>query len=180
MGNLRYPFIILLLLFASSTTSLAQEIVKLPGGVLQQDDKAEVTGDYVRIRTGPSLEYRILTKVNQGTPVTVVTRDENLVTIQGIQNYWYRIRLDKSGIEGWMFGHYLEKRDIPLQRQERKAPTLDEPISFDRGTSLGTELPVLDDRGTIQVPESLTATGDLNGNGIDEIILLRGEDRSRS
>jgi hypothetical protein len=180
MGNLRYPLIILLLLFTSSIASLAQEIVALPGGVLQQDDKAEVTGDYVRVRTGPSLEHRILTKVNQGTPVTVVTRDENLVTIQGIQNYWYRIRLDKSGIEGWMFGHYLEKRDIPLPKEERKAPILEEPISFDRGTSLGPQLPVLDDRGTIEEPESLTASGDLNGNGIDEIILLNGEDRSRS
>jgi uncharacterized protein YgiM (DUF1202 family) len=100
-----FCFAAIIIMFIAGLSGSAQELVVLPGGVLQEDDSAEVTGDYVRVRTGPTLEYRILTKVNRGTPVTVLERDEQLVSINDMKNYWYKIRLDKSGIEGWMFGH---------------------------------------------------------------------------
>jgi hypothetical protein len=184
MGKLRYTLTILtFVIFCTYAGSWAQEIVVLPGGVLEQDDRAEVKGDYVRVRTGPSLEHRILTKVNHGTPVTIISRDENLVSIGEMKNYWYRIRLDKSGIEGWMFGHFLGKRESPLMQEEKgvqKTTTLDEPISFEKNASLGPELPLFDDGGTIAQPESLTTSGDLNGNGIEEIIFLSGGERGRS
>lgn len=180
MKRLEFLTILAVALLLASGISWTQELVVLPGGVLGQNDKAEVTGDFVRVRTGPSLEYRILTKVNRGTPVTILERDDNLVTIQGMQNYWYRIRLDKSGIEGWMFGHYLGKKEALAKTEKVEVPTIQEPIPFEKDVSFGPELPRLDMIGSIDEPQSLVTSGDLDGNGVPEIIFLGAEERTRS
>jgi len=178
----RQPYsVIVFFVFLITTFSIcAQELVVIPGGVLQPDDSAEVTGDYVRVRTGPTLEHRILTKVNHGTPVTVLERDDKLVTIKEMKNYWYRIRLDKSGIEGWMFGHYLKKREKVVKIEKETVPTIEEPIPFKKVVSMGASLPYMDNLGSIEEPHSLVTSGDLNDNGVPEIIFLGGEERIRN
>lgn len=176
---------ILFIVFAGWSLS-AQELVVLPGGVLEENDKAEVSGDYVRVRTGPTLEYRILTKVNRGTPVTVLERGGELVSIKDMKNYWYKIRLDKSGIEGWMYGHFLSKKEEP--EKQAAIPTIEEPIPFKteeatsvkKVSSIGAVLPHMDNVGSIQEPRSLITSGDVNGNGVSEIIFLGSEERNRN
>ena len=139
----RHPFCFaaIIIMLIAGWSGRAQELVVLPGGVLQEDDSAEVTGDYVRVRTGPTLEHRILTKVNRGTPVTIIERNEQLVSIKDMNNYWYRVRLDKSGIEGWMFGYFLRKKEEQAPKENAAIPTIEEPIPFKKETSIGQNLP---------------------------------------
>ena len=186
----RHPFcltVIMLLLIVGWSTS-AQELVVLPGGILEKDDKAEVTGDYVRVRTGPTLEYRILTKVNRGTPVTILERGEELVSIKDMKNYWYKIRLDKSGIEGWMYGYFLHKKEEAQPEKQALIPTVEEPIPFEvkeeppiiKTAPIGAALPHMDNIGSIQESRSLITSGDVNANGVPEIIFLSSDERNRS
>jgi len=145
----------------------------VPNGVLESSDKAEVTGDYVRVRTGPSLKSKILTKVNRGTPVTVLDRDKTIAEINGIKNYWYHIKLDKSGIEGWIWGQYLRKIEVVPQKSE-KLPA-EQPETVIRKT-VQPKLSFLDS-GNISETKSLVTSGDLNNNGVTEIIFLNRENR---
>ncbi len=166
--------IIILLLFSAFTPCLyAQEMTVVPNGVLESSDKAEVTGDYVRVRTGPSLKSKILTKVNRGTPVTVLDRDKTIAEINGIKNYWYHIKLDKSGIEGWIWGQYLRKIEVVPQKSE-KLPA-EQPETVIRKT-VQPKLSFLDS-GNISETKSLVTSGDLNNNGVTEIIFLNRENR---
>ena len=175
-----FCFAAIIIMLIAGWSGRAQELVVLPGGVLQEDDSAEVTGDYVRVRTGPTLEHRILTKVNRGTPVTIIERNEQLVSIKDMNNYWYRVRLDKSGIEGWMFGYFLRKKEEQAPKENAAIPTIEEPIPFKKETSIGAALPHLDNLGSIQEPRSLVTSGDLNGNDTPEIIFLGSEERKRN
>jgi hypothetical protein len=166
----------------------AQEVVVLPGGVLEENDKAVVSGDHVRVRTGPTLEYRILTKVNRGTPVTIIERDKDIVAIKEMKNYWYKIRLDKSGIEGWMYGHFLQKKEEEQPEKQAAIPSIEDPIPFTsdelsppkKDAPITASLPLLDNVGSIQQPRSLVTSGDVNGNGTPEIIFLSGDEQNRS
>ncbi len=165
---------IILLLFSAFMPCLyAQEMAVVPNGLLENNDRAEVTGDYVRVRTGPSLKNKILTKVNRGTPVTVLDRDETIAEISGSKNYWYHIKLDKSGIEGWIWGQYLRKIEVVPQKPAK--PPEEQTDTVIRKTIL-PELSFLDS-GIISETKSLVTSGDLNNNGITEIIFLNRENR---
>lgn len=148
------------------------DVTVLPNGTLNPGDTVLVTGDYVRVRKGPSLKDEIITKVNKKTEASIIERSENVVEIQGMKNYWYKIKLEKSGIEGWMFGHFLnrkqEQKPIALQKAE---PVKPEPPKV---SLLG-----LTEIGTIGENASLISTGDLDRNGVPEIMLVRKEEKGR-
>jgi hypothetical protein len=148
------------------------DVTVLPNGTLNPGDTVLVTGDYVRVRKGPSLKDEIITKVNKKTEASIIERGENVVEIQGMKNYWYKIKLEKSGIEGWMFGHYLnrkqEQKPIALQKAE---PVKPEPPKV--------SLLELTEIGTIEENASLISTGDLDRNGVPEIMLVRKEEKGR-
>ncbi len=160
---------IIILTFSLSPILNTGDITILPNGVLENGDKAFVTGDYVRIRSGPSLENRILTKVNKETLVTIIKRGDTVVNINGMKNYWYNIKVEKSGIEGWMFGEYLNKKVVSLPiPQEKVTPP-----------PAATKQFVFKELGAIEENPSLISTGDLNLNGVDEIIFINTEERKR-
>jgi len=173
MNKILYCFLYLLLLIGVMQSMLAQEIVIIPNGILQKGDSAEVTGDYVRVRSGPTLEHRILTKVNKRTQVTVLKRGETPVEINGMKNYWYNIKLENSSIEGWMFGIYLRKVEIASPAGKPETPS-----SVKKNIRQVHEAsPVFRKAGNISMPPSLITTGDLNQNGIPEIIFVYRENR---
>jgi hypothetical protein len=156
----------------------AQEITIIPNGLLEVGDKGSVTGDYVRIRSGPTLEHRIITKVNRGTPLTVVERGV-LEKISDMENYWYHVKLDSLEIEGWMYGAFIKKNEKTVtvtlsdtsQKLDLKPIKTEAPPSQKRITL--KETGVIADSGT-----SITSD-DLNQNGIPEIILLSPETSGR-
>jgi uncharacterized protein YgiM (DUF1202 family) len=190
---------IFLLVFASPLRG--QELNIIPGGMLEAGDSAEVTGDYVRIRSGPTLEHRILTKVNRGTMVSIISRGDSLVDVNGQKNYWYRVKLQEGEIEGWIFGLYLRKKNevkekitpMPIFTDKLSLPTkIDSTIPLQTGQPLtrkldaggipqsgGTPQLRLKELGSIKEPPSLITVGDLNRNGSYEILFLNREKQGR-
>ncbi|MFW6137776.1 MAG: SH3 domain-containing protein [Spirochaetota bacterium] len=169
----------------------AQQVDVLPGGVLEKNQLAYVTGNHVRIRKGPSLEHEILTKVNSDTVVEVLEKGDELVTINNMKNYWYRIRLKWSGLEGWMYGAFLSRAQLGRPNQdnikqpekisvnlEQKAPeglnitTPDNPA----GTS---EYVSLEEWGTVPEGLSVIASGDLDRDGVNELLFVNKKSRGR-
>jgi hypothetical protein len=168
----RYPiFSLAFFLFISAFFSTYGGVTVLPNGVLQNGETATVTGDYVRIRTGPTLHYRILTKVNKGTVATILERSASVVEINGMKNYWYRIKLENKDIEGWMFGAYLKKKEVKIEITATEPVKKPEPKVKNK-----IDLIPL---GVIQENDSLITTGDLNTNGITEIIFVNREEKGR-
>ena len=102
----------ILLFLLVSFPVFSQEISIIANGALEEGDTGLVTGDYVRIRTGPSLEYRIIAKANKGTVISIVERGEKVEQINNMKNYWYRIKIDKTGLEGWMYGEFIQKQEV--------------------------------------------------------------------
>jgi hypothetical protein len=155
------------------TFPLSAEVTVLPNGILNPGDEVFVTGDYVRVRKGPGLEHEILTKVNKNTQASVLERDEAFSEIQGMKNYWYRIKLQKSGIEGWMYGHFLVKRE----EKQASAPVINKLPSSPPTPQ--PERMTLSSIGTIKETSSLVASGDLNKNGLSEIMFVVDEENGR-
>jgi hypothetical protein len=153
-------------------TSAFGEVTVLPNGVLNPGDTVLVTGDYVRVRKGPSLKDDIITKVNKKTVASVIARDEKIVDIQGMKNYWYKIKLEETGIEGWIFGHYLNRKET-----EPVAPA-QEPVAI-KPVAPKNSLLALTEIGTIEEHALIISTGDLDRNGVPEIIFVKQEERGR-
>ncbi len=177
----RFIQLILVLFFCVSALNLwAQEMVIIPGGVLEAGDEAEVIGDYVRVRSGPTLEHRIITKVNRDTSVSILERSKTLVEIQQMKNYWYRLKIEESGVEGWMFGHFLQKKAPEISIKEDQSVPVEQTAPLKLDTALSDNLPDIFDLGFISQPRSILTTGDMNRNGNPEIIFINGEERGRS
>ncbi len=143
----------------------SQNITIITGGALKKGETALVTGDYVRIRSGSSLKHRIITKVNRGTVVTILGRGDDVEQVDKMKNYWYHIKIEKSGIEGWIYGEFLNKRE-------------EEPLKTVI-TSSEKEIG-LREIGVIPQNAYSVFTGDLNNNGTEEIILLTATNNGRS
>jgi len=160
-------------------TISAQEIAVIPGGILKDGTGAIVTGDYVRVRSGPTLEHRILTKVNKETQVTVLNRAEESSTISGSVNYWYKVKIE-DGTEGWLWGEFLrEKHEEPAVEIPSPAPKGIEAMPPQKEhRPFGPELPGFSEIGRIPGGRSILATGDLNGNGEPEILLFSREQKT--
>ncbi len=151
----------------------SQQLHVIPNGILDADTRAEVNGDYVRVRSGPTLEHRILTKVNKKTEVTILERGEDVETISDMQNYWYRIRIEESGLEGWMYGQFLTIKEREPQNASTNVSI--EPISIrEDEPSI-----VLKELGILEHGHSICATGDLDQNGKEEIIMVGTQNQGR-
>ena len=62
-----------------------------------------VTGDVVNLRAGPSTDDRVVAQARRGDKAEELGRSGG----------WVRLRLEKGGAEGWMFGRYVG-RDPPV------------------------------------------------------------------
>ena len=152
---------------------LQADVTVVPDGVLNPGDEVLVSGDHVRVRNGPGLAHEILTKVNRNTRASVLKRDESPSEIQGMKDYWYRIKLQKSGIEGWMYGHFLKK----LEEKPAAEPFTPESPSFSPAPK--PERVALSSIGKIEAASSLVSSGDLNRNGLSEIMFVVNEEKGR-
>jgi hypothetical protein len=177
----RYTLLILAVFFCVTTLILrAQEMVIIPGGVFEDGDRAEVTGDHVRVRSGPTLEHRIITKVNRDVSVTILERGEAPVEIKQMKNYWYKLKIEESGVEGWMFGSFLRKSTPAIITKKDPVVPLEQTVSSNLNSAVEDNLLKIFDLGLISQPRSILTTGDLNRNGLPEIIFINGEERRRS
>jgi len=207
---------IITLFFLISSLSFSQQITVIPEGNIQKGDSVEVTGDYVRIRTGPSLEYRIITKVNRCTKATVLDKGEKKVKIEQKDNYWYKIRVTETGIEGWIFGAYLKKIPVQAEQFERTAifnlnqgkentspakeginqkkdnqtnisSYIDKKFTPDKTVFLEKNMfppsknsyLLLEEIGKIPGPALQITAGDLNQNGVTEVILMKKDKQDK-
>ena len=98
MNKTLIPFFLFILFISYPIHS--QEISIIANGTFEKGDTGYVTGDYVRIRSGPTLEHRIIAKANKGTVINVMERGEKVEQIKNMKNYWYRIKIEKTGLEG--------------------------------------------------------------------------------
>jgi len=68
---------------------------------------AMVTADGLRVRKSSSLNATVVGNLKKGDSVEILRRGVSKVTINGISDYWYKIRRSSDGLEGWCFGGYL-------------------------------------------------------------------------
>ena len=57
----------------------------------------EINASAVNIRTGPSTSYASLGRLERRTALTIL----------GSEGSWYRVRVEESGLEGYVFGKYV-------------------------------------------------------------------------
>ena len=172
MNKTLIPYFLLFLFISFSIHS--QEISIIANGTFEKGDTGYVTGDYVRIRSGPSLEYRIIAKANKGTVINVMDRGKKVEPIKNMKNYWYHIKIEKTGLEGWMYGEFIKLKEVRKIKTQKKdeLPLKIQPPPPPEEISL-MEI------GSIPSRPGYFVTGDLNGNGINEIILLNKENNKR-
>lgn len=152
----------------------SQDISIIANGTFEKGDTGYVTGDYVRIRSGPSLEHRIIAKANKGAVIDVMERGEKVEPIKNMKNYWYRIKIEKTGLEGWMYGEFIKLKETQKKETQKK----DEPPLKIQTPPPPEEISLME-IGSIPARPGYFVTGDLNGNGINEIILLDKENSKR-
>ena len=173
--KIRWIIVSLFLLFHVLLVSppvYSQEITVIPNGIIEKGIEAVVTGDNVRVRTGPSLKHRIITKVNRGTSVVVLERSSKLEVIGGKKNYWYRIKIKSSGKTGWIYGAFLKVSIKNLSNE--KQPKVERALPLNKKIPLVPNFIVLENVGTISGFSSrpFVMYGDLDNNGTDEIITV--------
>lgn len=74
------------------------------------DEIATVTIDDLNVRTGPSVKYKIIAKVNKNAKVSVLKSS----------NGWNQVRLS-TGEDGWLNGKYLTSQQSNLNTNNAKA-----------------------------------------------------------
>ncbi|HOJ64770.1 MAG TPA: SH3 domain-containing protein [Spirochaetota bacterium] len=75
-----------------------------------------VNVDRLRFRALNDLHSKTLRYLDKGTIVTILSKDNERVRIEDIEDYWYYIEFE--GIKGWVFGYYL---DIYTDIEDAKA-----------------------------------------------------------
>ena len=150
---------------------------------LQSGDRATVSGDYVRVRSGPTLEHRILDKVNSGIEVTVLARGDVPQKIGDTTSFWYQVKLDDRELSGWIYGAFLKRRETagkgaePLNA-EQPAISTSSPQSSARHAELAQRVQ-LEEIGVIDEGVTQVAAGDLDRNGKPELLFLGKDKRER-
>jgi hypothetical protein len=169
---------------------LCQASAGVTSDALAIGDRAVVSGDYVRVRSGPTLEHRILDKVNSGTEVTVLSRGDKPQKIGDSTSYWYQVKLDTEDLSGWIFGAFLRKREPAgkeaesgnaqppaLSTDSRSQPASARPLEPAHDVELARRV-VLEQRillkeiGVIDEGNAEVASGDLDRNGKPELLFL--------
>lgn len=62
-----------------------------------------VTKDNVSVKTGISEDDKILTVINKGEKLHIISKAKNLSVVDNVEDYWYQVEL-RNGLEGWIFG----------------------------------------------------------------------------
>jgi hypothetical protein len=72
--------------------------------------EAVINNTGVRLRTRPNLSSDTWTYLNTGDAIKILDRSPEKMKIGDMEDYWYRIRLDKRP-EGWVYGAYVDILD---------------------------------------------------------------------
>ena len=75
-----------------------------------------VIGDAVNLRAGPSTDYGVIGQAHRGDV------GEEL----GRNGEWVRLRLERNGTEGWMFGRYVAREPPSAVSVARQAPATEQ------------------------------------------------------
>jgi len=65
-----------------------------------------VNVDRLRFRADNDLYSKTLRYLDRGDIVEILFKDNNPVKVGDIENYWYRVRIDKQ--QGWVYGYYID------------------------------------------------------------------------
>ncbi len=168
-----FKIFIITAFFLLNTILHAQNITVIPNGIIEKGVEAVVTGNYVRVRSGPSLKDKIITKVNKGTEVIILERDKSIKTIGSKKNYWYKIKIKSKGITGWIYGAFLKARqkNNRIANNTFKTNTVKKlnPSSYISLQDLGTITGITN--------HTILAYGDLNNDEKDELITVAKTNR---
>jgi len=72
-----------------------------------KNQTAIVTDSLLSVRKSSSLKGSVIGSLKKGDTVEILQRGFSKVTINGLIDYWYKIRRRYDGLEGWCFGGYL-------------------------------------------------------------------------
>jgi len=172
-------FIYFIIVFLMYNSGFCQELTIIANGVLKKGIEATVTGNYVRVRTGPSLKDKIITKVNKGTEVYILERDTKLTKINKYNNYWYKIKIKSSGKVGWIYGAFLKVKS-PKKSVKKIIPSKKTSIK-NAGNKISEYIGIIK-IGEIKnsIYSNLMVYGDLNSNGKNEIIIAQPNANKKS
>jgi len=119
---------VLLILFASAgfTACEKQEQIRpiqLPAtSVLKvQTTWAVINAPHLRLREMPSNASRVIRYLKEGFVLEIISKSGTLETLEGEENYWYQITFD--GLNGWVFGAYLDLYDSKEQAEAASRET---------------------------------------------------------
>jgi hypothetical protein len=71
-----------------------------------------ITSSHLRLRVQPDITSDAVTTLWRGYVLEILSKDNDLDTVEGQKNYWYQVNYD--GLRGWVFGGYValyESRD---------------------------------------------------------------------
>lgn len=77
---------------------------------VSQDIGAEVAFVRARklvVRDAPKVEAAKKGTLDRGQKITTLEKTSQKMTIDGLENHWYRVAVEKPKITGWVFGGYL-------------------------------------------------------------------------
>jgi hypothetical protein len=74
-----------------------------------------ITSSHLRLRSKPSVTSQALTTLWRGYVLEILSRKPQKEEIEELFDYWYQIRYD--GLQGWVFGAYLELYDTKTQAE---------------------------------------------------------------
>ena len=85
-----------------------------PTSVLKvQTTWAVINAPHLRLRELPTDSSRVVRYLKAGFVLEIISKTGTLETLEGEENYWYQITFD--GLNGWVFGAYLDLFDSKEQ-----------------------------------------------------------------
>ena len=93
--------------------------IELPPAPLVPDSEnwAVIDSAYLRLRERPAEGAALVTTLWRGYVLEVMSRSTAKDTVDDIEDYWYQINYD--GLQGWVFGSYLEIFDSREEAEKR-------------------------------------------------------------
>jgi len=107
-----------ILLFSCFGENSEEQIILPPTSAIAiYNTWAVVNADYLRIRKNPSKNSEMLSALNSGTVVRILSKTENKDVVEQASDYWYQI--DNQGLRGWVFGAYLDVYNSKSEAEAR-------------------------------------------------------------
>jgi uncharacterized protein YgiM (DUF1202 family) len=75
---------------------------------ITENQTAIVKNDGLRVRKSAMVNAAVVGSLKKGEKVEILEKSPGKQTINGITDYWYKIRRPSDGLEGWCFGGYLK------------------------------------------------------------------------